>query len=71
MDPEMAPSLTAKVNGALAALARGNENDAKVAMNDLKALVNQVEAQTDKKISVEAADEIIAQANAIIQALGY
>lgn len=31
-----------------AALARGDPPRAKVAMNDLRALVNQVEAQTDK-----------------------
>jgi len=71
VDPVMAPSLTAKVDSALAALARDNRNAAKVAANHLKALVNQVEAQTDKKISAEAAAEIITQANAIVSALGY
>jgi hypothetical protein len=71
IDPVIAPSLTAKVNSALAALSRGNENDAKLAVNNLKALVNQVEAQTDKKISWAAADAIIAQVNAIVDALGY
>jgi len=69
IDAEMAESLLAKVDAALAALNRGNANDAKVAMNDLKALINQVEAQVDKKITAEAAEEIIRQANAIIAVL--
>jgi len=67
--PELVVSLLAKVDADLAALARGNPNDAKVAMNDLKALVNQVEAQTDKKISQEAATGVIQRANDIILVL--
>ena len=70
IDAEMEVSLLAKINAALAALDRDNPNDAKVAMNDLKALVNQVEAQTDKKITPEAAAVIIQRANAIIAVLG-
>jgi probable HAF family extracellular repeat protein len=70
IDPEMMESLLAKVDAASAALDKGNPNDAKVAMNDLKALINQVEAQIDKKITAETAAEIIQQANAIIAALG-
>jgi hypothetical protein len=70
IDAEMEVSLLAKVDAAMAALARDNPNDAKVAMNDLKALVNQVEAQTDKKITPETAAEIIQRANAIIAVLG-
>ena len=54
----------------LAALDRGNPNDAKVAMNDLKALINQVKAQVDKKITSEAATTIIQRANAVISSLG-
>ena len=69
IDTELERSLLAKVNAALAALDRGNPNDAKVAMNDLKALINQVEAQVDKKITPEAAAEVIQQANAIMAAL--
>jgi hypothetical protein len=65
IDAEMEVSLLAKINAALAALDRDNPNDAKVAMNDLKALVNQVEAQTDKKITLETAAEIIQRANGI------
>jgi len=68
--PEMEVSLLAKIDAALAALDRGNPNDAKVAMNDLKALVNQVEAQTEKKISGEAAEMIISNAIAISDKIG-
>ena len=68
--PELEASLVAKVDAALAALAKGNSNDAKVAMNDMKAVVNQVLAQTDKKISIEASDSIQRRADAIISALG-
>ena len=70
IDAEMEVSLLAKVDAAIAALARDNPNDAKVAINNLKALVNQVEAQTDKKITPETAAEIIQRANAIIAVLG-
>jgi hypothetical protein len=70
IDAEMEVSLLAKVNAAIAALNRGNPNDAKVAMNDLKALINQVEAQTDKKINPDTAAAIIDRANTIIAALG-
>ena len=62
-------SLLAKVNAATAALNRGNKNDAKVVMNDLKALINQVEAQTAKSISPEAAAAIIEAANHLIGVL--
>ncbi|MBN1630424.1 MAG: HYR domain-containing protein [Thermoleophilia bacterium] len=67
--PIIAESLLAKVNAALAALQRGNKNDAKVAMNDLKALINEVQAQTSKSISPEAAAAIIAAANGLIDML--
>ncbi len=69
IDTELERSLLAKVNAALAALDRGNPNDAKVAMNDLKALINQIEAQVNKKITLEAAAEVIQQANAIMATL--
>jgi probable HAF family extracellular repeat protein len=70
IDSELEGSLLVKVDAALSALDKDNPNAAKVAMNDLKALINQVEAQVDKKITPEAAAEIIQQANAIIVALG-
>ena len=69
IDVEMENSLLVKVDAALSALERDNPNDAKVAMNDLKALVNQVEAQTDKKITLEVAAQIIDQANDIVAVL--
>ncbi|MCK4299736.1 MAG: PKD domain-containing protein, partial [Planctomycetes bacterium] len=70
IEPELEQGLLAKVNAAIAALARGNHNDAKVAMNTLKALVNQVEAQVDKKIDADVAAEIIERINRIVAALG-
>ncbi len=54
----------------LVAHARGTPNAAKVAMNDLKALINQMEAQTDKKIDPDTAAEIIERAERIIAQLG-
>ncbi len=68
--PEMEESLLAKVDAAIAALDRGDPPGVKLVLNDLKALVNQVEAQTDKKIETATAAEIIARANLIIAALG-
>ena len=59
-----------KVDAAIAALARGNRNDAKVAMNQLEALINEIEAQMDHKIDDPTALEIIARAEQIIAALG-
>ena len=70
IDAELEQGLLANVDAALAALDRGNPNDAKVAMNDLKALINQVEAQMDKKITADVAAQIIQNANAIITQLG-
>ena len=69
IDVELETPLLAKVEAASAALARGNKNDAKVAMNNLKALINQLEAQIDKKITSDAAAEIIQKVNAIIAVL--
>jgi len=70
IEPELETSLLAKVAAASDALAKANPSAATVAMNDLKALVNQVEAQTDKKITPEIAAEIIAWANRIVTNLG-
>jgi probable HAF family extracellular repeat protein len=70
IDIELENSLLAKIGAALSAIDRGNPNDAKVAMNDLKALINQVEAQTGKKIAPDTAAEIIKRANDIIVTLG-
>lgn len=68
--PEMQTSLMAKINAAIDALVKGNPSASKVAMNDLKALVNQVEAQTDKKITPTVAAKIVDRANRVIAALG-
>ena len=70
VDPDLEQALLAKVDAAIAALARDNPNDAKVAMNDLTALINQVEAQADKKIDPAVAAEMIERANNIIAYLG-
>ena len=68
--PELEDSLLVKIDAAMAALNGGNPSDAKVAMNDLKALINHIEAQTNKKIAAETAAEIIRQTNAILAVLG-
>ena len=68
--PELEGSLLVKIDAALAALDKGNPNAAKVAMNDLKALINQVEAQVEKKITSYAAEIIIDSANDLIAELG-
>ncbi len=70
VDPVIAPSLTADVNAALAALAKGGKNANKTAANNMNALINHTKAQAGKKITAKAATEIIKQANAIIAALG-
>ena len=68
--PEMQTSLLAKTNAAIATLLQGNPNATKTAMQELKALVNQIEAQTDKKIAPAVAAELVTRANRIIVALG-
>ena len=45
IDAEQVDSLLAMTDAASAALARGNNNDAKVVMNDMKALNNYVEGK--------------------------
>ncbi|MFC1806714.1 PKD domain-containing protein, partial [Planctomycetota bacterium] len=70
LSSELEGSLLAKVDAALDALAGGNKNDAKTAMNQLKALINEVEAQTGKKIDPGVAAEIIERANRLIADLG-
>lgn len=70
IDVQAASSLAAKVDAATSALARGKPNDATVAMNELKALVNYVQAQSGKKITSDAAAVLIDQANRIVRSLG-
>jgi nitrous oxidase accessory protein NosD len=64
-------SLMSKVTAALTALAQNRPNDAKIAANNLKAFINEVRAQTDKKIDDATADALIARANQIIVDLGF
>ncbi len=69
IDPELEGSLLVKMNAAISAMEKDNPNAATVAMNNLKALINHVEAQIGKKITPEAAAQIIQQANTIIAIL--
>ena len=70
IDVDLEGGLLDKVDAASETLASGNPNSAKPAMNNMKALINQVEAQTGKKIEADTAAAIIVRANAIITALG-
>jgi hypothetical protein len=63
---EIVDSLLAKVDAAMAALDRGNVNDAKTAMNQLKALINEIEAQSDHMIVPATALELIWRIELII-----
>ncbi len=59
-------SLNSKLTNANKKLEKGQIN---AAINELQAFINQVQAQRGKKITVEAADDLIAQINAIIAQL--
>lgn len=63
-------SLDAKLDAALNALDDVNQNNDVAAINTLQAFINAVEAQRDNKISIEDADSLIADAQAIIDLLG-
>jgi hypothetical protein len=67
IDVQLRTSLLSKISAAEAALARGN---IKAAVNNLKALINQVEAQNGKKIDMAVAAELILRANRVIEAIG-
>ena len=62
--------LLAKMNAVLAAPEKGKSNAATMAINNLQALINQVEAQTGKKTTEGVAEVLIFKANSIIAALG-
>jgi len=62
-------SLDAKLDAALKALSDLNENNDGAAINTLNAFINAVEAQRDDKITSEQADELIGDAQAIIDLL--
>ena len=62
-------SLDAKLNAALQAIDDVNENNDVAAINSMEAFINAVEAQRDKHISVEDADDLIDAADYIIALL--
>ncbi len=66
IDSSLQNSLTGKLDNAQQKLAQGQTN---AAANELQAFINQVQAQRGKKISIAAADDLIAQAQAIIAQL--
>jgi len=56
-------SLISKLDGAISALEKGQDN---AAINKLNAFINEVDAQRGKKITEEQADDLIAEAQRII-----
>ncbi|MFH1725013.1 MAG: LamG-like jellyroll fold domain-containing protein [Elusimicrobiota bacterium] len=60
-------ALASKLDNALDSLARGNET---AGANQIRAFMNHVNAQRGKKLTDEQADELIAAAQAILDALG-
>ena len=65
----LSSSLNAKLNAAFNALDDSNENNDVAAVNALQAFINAVEAQRGKKINDSDADMLIANAQAIIDAI--
>ncbi len=66
IDSSLQSSLTSKLNNVQQKIAQGQTG---AAANQLQAFINQVQAQRGKKISIAAADDLIAQAQAIIDQL--
>jgi hypothetical protein len=62
-------SLDAKLQNAKDSLAAANAGLREDAVNKLQAFINACEAQRDKALTSEQADELIAMANAIIASL--
>ena len=62
-------SLMVKLNGAWQKLTDSNPNNDGAAINQLQAFVNHVEAQSGKKISAADAENLVASAETIIEAL--
>jgi hypothetical protein len=62
-------SLMVKLNGAWQNLTDPNPENDGAAINQLQAFVNQVEAQSGKKITAADAENLVASAQAIIEAL--
>lgn len=63
-------SLDGKLSSALDALDDVNQNNNVAAINALNALVNEVEAQRDRHLTNQQADELLEGARAIISRLG-
>jgi WD40 repeat protein len=63
---ELAWDSLVNVQAALAALDSGDGDGVQAAMNDLKALINQVKTQTDSQVTPETAAEILQRADEII-----
>ena len=66
ISPKLLNSLTAKIENAIKAYERGNTN---AAINLLNAALNEISAQTGKKISEEAASELTRYIRGIISSL--
>jgi hypothetical protein len=62
----MESSLIPKLQGALASLEKGNN---KTAMNKINALINEIEAQSGKKIPVDVAENLIIKGYLINEAI--
>jgi len=62
-------SLDAKLQSSLQALEDVNANNNGAAIQKLQSFINEVEAQSDGKLTAEQADELIAQAQQIIDLL--
>jgi len=62
-------SLDAKLSVAVKVLDNLKDNNDVAAINALDAFINEVEAQSGKKITTEDANSLIAQAQAIIEVL--
>lgn len=61
-------ALTQKLNNALKSINSGNKG---AAANELKALINQIEAQGDKKLSNEQTNYLLSEVKRVILVLGY
>jgi hypothetical protein len=63
-------SLDAKLDNAIAALDRAKEGNRNMAISLVNAFISEVNAQRGKKLTIEQADQLAAEAAAIIDALG-
>jgi len=66
IDTALGNSLISKLNGASASIDKGNT---KAAINQLQALINQIQAQSGKKLFLNDADDLIALTLGFIEAL--